>query len=58
MLKKDKCILVDGLSTSELEGMKKLNQKLVEITPEMCQMKVKDILSGMKLEAVNNASIQ
>ena len=58
MLKKDKCILTYGLSPSEIEGMKKLNQKIIEITPEMCQMKVKDILSGMKLETVNNYPIQ
>lgn len=58
MLKKNKCILAYGLSESELEGLKKLNHKVIEITPKMCQMKIKDILSGLDLETVNNEPIQ
>lgn len=58
MLKKNKCILTYGLTASEIEGMKKLNHKIIEITPEMCQMKIKDILNGLQLETVNNSPIQ
>ena len=44
MINNNKCILVYGLSNVDLEYMKKLDYKIIEITPEMCEMTLRDIL--------------
>ena len=58
MIENNKCILAYGLSNIELDKMKKLNYKLIEITPEMSKMTIKDILDGMRLEVLNGAPIK
>ena len=42
MLENNKCILVYGLTNIDLEFIKKLNYKIIEITPEMCEMTLGD----------------
>ena len=54
MLENNKCILVYGLTNIDLELHKKLNYKIIEITPEMCEMTLGDILLGLKLNIYNN----
>lgn len=54
MLENNKCILVYGLTNIDLEFIKKLNYKIIEITPEMCEMTLGDILLGLKLNIYNN----
>lgn len=58
MLDNNKCILVYGLSNLELEQMKILKYKIIEITPEMCQMTIKDILNGLQLTTLNVTPIK
>lgn len=58
MLDNNKCILVYGLSNIEIKNIKKLDYKIIEITPEMCEMTIKDILSGMKLGIFNSNPIK
>ena len=58
MAVKNKCILAYGLTESELESLKKLNHKVIEITPEMCEMKIKDILNGPITETVNDTPVK
>lgn len=54
MLDNNKCILVYGLSNIELENIKELGYKIVEITTEMCEMTLMDVLMGAKFEIFNN----
>ena len=54
MLDNKKCILVYGLSNIELENIKELGYKIVEITTEMCEMTLMDVLMGAKFEIFNN----
>ena len=58
MLENNKCILAYGLSNTELLNLKKLGYKIIEITPEMCEMTLMDVLLGMKLEIFNNNPIK
>lgn len=58
MLDNNKYILVYGLSNMELLGLKELGYKIIEITPEMCEMTLKDVLLGMRLEIFNNNPIK
>ena len=58
MLDNNKCILVYGLSNDDLEYIKKLQYKIIEITPEMCEMTLKDVLLGMRLEIFNSDPIK
>ena len=58
MLDNNKCILVYGLSNIEIKNIRKLNYKIIEITPEMCEMTIKDILLGMKLDIFNSNPIK
>lgn len=53
MLKNNKCILAYGLSSLELDSLKKLGYKVIEVTSEMCEMTVNDILSGIRLSVIN-----
>lgn len=58
MLDNNKCILVYGLSNNDLEYIKKLQYKIIEITPEMCEMTLKDVLSGVRLDIFNSNPIK
>lgn len=58
MINNNKCILVYGLSNLDLEYMKKLDCKIIEITPEMCEMTLRDILSGLRLDIFNNSPLK
>lgn len=58
MLENNKCILAYGLSNIDLLNLKGLGYKIIEITPEMCEMTLMDILIGMKLEIFNNNPIK
>lgn len=58
MIDNNKCILVYGLSNIELLSLKELGYKIIEITPEMCDMTLMDILLGMRLEIFNNNPIK
>lgn len=58
MLDNKKCILVYGLSNIELKEISELNYKIIEITTEMYEMTIKDILSGMKLCIFNSNPIK
>ena len=58
MLDNNKCILVYGLSNIELVSLRELGYKIIEITPEMCDMTLMDILLGMRLEIFNNNPIK
>lgn len=58
MLDNNKCILVYGLSSIELKGISELNYKIIEINIEMCEMTIKDILSGMRLCIFNSNPIK
>lgn len=58
MLDNNKCILVYGLCNSELNDISKLSYEIIEITPEMCEMTIKDILSGMRLDIFNSNPIK
>lgn len=54
MIDNNKCILVYGLSNIELENIKELGYRIVEITTEMCEMTLMDVLMGAKFEIFNN----
>ena len=58
MLDNNKCILVYGLSNNDLEYIKKLQYKIIEITPEMCEMTLKDVLLGVRLNIFNSSPIK
>lgn len=58
MLDNKKCILVYGLSSIELKRISELNYKIIEINTEMCEMTIKDILSGMRLCIFNSNPIK
>lgn len=58
MLDNNKCILVYGLSSIELKGISELNYKIIEINTDMCEMTIKDILSGMRLCIFNSNPIK
>ena len=58
MLDNNKCILVYGLSNVELLNLKELGYKIIEITPEMCEMTLMDVLLGMRLEIFNSNPIK
>ena len=58
MINNNKCILVYGLSNTELLNLRKLGYKIIEITPEMCEMTLRDILSGLRLDIFNNSPLK
>ena len=58
MLENNKCILAYGLSNTELLNLKKLGYKIIEITPEMCEMTLMDVLLGIRLGIFNNNPIK
>ncbi len=58
MLENNKCILAYGLSNAELLNLKRLGYKIIEITPEMCEMTLMDVLLGIRLVIFNNNPIK
>ena len=50
MLKNNKCILVYNLKDEELQKLKRLTFKVIEIKKEMASMTVKDIIEGLEVE--------
>ena len=48
MLKFNKSVLVYGLAEEELEKLKKADLRLIEMSSTMSDVKVKDILKGVK----------
>lgn len=55
MLDNNKCILVYNLTKEELEKLnKKADLKLIVVTDDMAEMKVKDIVEGIKILNYNN----
>ena len=58
MLENNKCILAYGLSDLELEKLRELKFKVIEVTPEMCEMTLNDILSGIRLNVINGNPIK
>ena len=58
MLDNNKCILVYGLSNIELVSLRELGYKIIEITPEMCEMTLMDVLRGMRFDIFNSNPIK
>lgn len=53
MLDNNKCILVYGANSQEIDALKDIGIKIVQITPEMTQMTLEDILEGLKFKTFN-----
>jgi len=58
MLNNNKCILVYGIDDEELSELIKANFKLKIITKEMLNMKIKDIIIGLKLETITENKLE
>lgn len=55
MLDNNKCILVYNLEREELEELKKrADLKLIVVTDDMAEMKVSDLINGLKILKYNN----
>ena len=54
MLENNRCILVYGLTSIELKAIKEWKHKIIEVTPEMCEMQIKDIIDGLELLTINS----
>lgn len=52
MLRNEKAILVYGLANEEIKKFQSLGIKVITITNEMIDMKIKNILSGLRFEIV------
>ncbi|MDV4150150.1 DUF3783 domain-containing protein [Clostridium sp. AL.422] len=53
MLSNDKCILIYNAPESELKELRNEGYKLIEVSKEMTEMTVSDILHGLRFETVN-----
>lgn len=53
MLDNNKCILAYNFSEFELNILKSEDIKVIEISPEMIEMTIKDILDGLKFKIFN-----
>ncbi|MGL5352490.1 MAG: DUF3783 domain-containing protein [Clostridium sp.] len=53
MLDNNKCILAYNFSELELNILKSSGIKVVEVSPEMLEMTIKDILGGLKFKTFN-----
>ena len=53
MLNNKKCILVYNLNDEELQKLKRLPFKVIEITKEMTSMTVKNIIEGLEIETIS-----
>ena len=58
MLDNNKCILVYGLSNDRVRVLKELGYKIIEITPEMCEMTLMDVLLRYKIKIFNSDPIK
>ena len=58
MLDNNKCMLVYGAGSNELENLAKLGIKVIEITPEMTQMTLEEILEGFRFKTFNPSPIK
>ena len=56
MLNNKKCILGYNLNDEELQKLKRLPFKVIEITKEMTSMTVKNIIEGLEIETVSENS--
>ena len=54
MLSNNKCILIYNLPENESNELKNNGFKLIEISKEMSEMTISDILNGLKFETVNS----
>lgn len=54
MLDNNKCILAYNVPEREVDILKEQGFKLIIISPEMVEMTIKDILSGLRFETVNS----
>lgn len=54
MLDNKKCILVYSLTNEELEELKKANLEVIVITDDMADMKLDDIIGGLKILNYND----
>lgn len=54
MLDNNKCILVYKLTNEELEELKKANLELIVITDDMADMKIEDIIGGLRILNYND----
>lgn len=55
MLDNNKCILVYNVPERELNILKEEGVRILEISSEMVEMTVKDILNGLKFETFNSS---
>ena len=53
MLSNNKCILVQNVPEEELKELKNGDFKIIEVSREMVEMTVFDILNGLRFETVN-----
>ena len=53
MLDNNKCILIYNLKTEDLSFLNN-EYKIIEVSKEMANMKIRDILDGLKFETVND----
>lgn len=53
MLSNNKCILVHNVPEEELKELKNGDFKVIEVSREMVEMTVFDILNGLRFETVN-----
>lgn len=58
MLDNNKCILAYNFSEFELNILKEGDIKVIEISPEMIEMTIKDILGGLRFKTFNPNSIR
>lgn len=58
MLDNNKCILAYNFSEFELNVLKSGDIKVIEISPEMIEMTIKDILDGLRFKTFNANSIK
>lgn len=54
MLDNNKCILVYRLTDEELEELKKANLELIVLTDDMADMRIEDIIDGLRILNYNN----
>ena len=58
MLDNNKCILVYGLTKDEIQWLNDLMGGVINISPDMCEMTVKEVLEGLRFEIINNNPIK
>lgn len=52
MLDNNKCILAYNVPSIELAHLRKANVKIIEVSKDMTEMTIKDILNGLRFETV------